>query len=253
MTAPDSGPTGFIRRTSDGNDMNGSGADDGGGRAADPEISGEAVTDDLSAKNTTLDDAAGEPIVESAVTEALAAAPAAADATLEGIDRAARPDRVSSILVAVGPGPHSGATVDVAREIAGATDAWLELFHVVPTDGALADGPASADGSDAGSDGDAPDPGDGDDYAATGERLLDAARDRLGGFDRADRWLVEDRSAAAAIVEQSPYYDLVVVGAPTTGTVGRFVFGSTTDTVIDDAEVPVVVVEADGEAALDLA
>jgi len=42
----------------------------------------------------------------------------------------------------------------------------------------------------------------------------------------------------------------VVVGAPTTGTVGRFVFGSTTDTVVDDAEVPVVVVEADGSTAL---
>ena len=68
-----------------------------------------------------------------------------------------------------------------------------------------------------------------------------------------DRWLVKDRTAAGAIVEQSPYYDLVVVGAPTTGAVGRFVFGSTTDTVIDDAEVPVVVVEADGETSLDVA
>jgi len=149
---------------------------------------------------------------------------------------------VSSILVAVGAGPHTGATVDVAREIADATGSWLELFHVVPSDEALVDGDATA-----------VDDADSDEYAAAGDRLLSAARDRLGDFDRVDRWLVEDRTAAGAIVEQSPYYDLVVVGAPTTGTVGRFVFGSTTDTVIGDAEVPVVVVEADGETALDAA
>ncbi|RLM70831.1 universal stress protein [Halorubrum sp. Atlit-8R] len=191
--------------------------------------------------------AVGDPVIRPAVDEA-GEVPAAADVSLNGADRADRPDRVSSVLVAVGPGPHAGATVDVAREIAAATDAWLELFHVVPSDAALADAGPDEDAS-----GTVADAGDADDtdYAAAGERLLDAAEDRLGGFDRADRWLVEDRTAAGAIVEQSAYYDLVVVGAPTTGTVGRFVFGSTTDTVIGDAEVPVVVVEADGSRALD--
>ncbi|RLM52046.1 universal stress protein [Halorubrum sp. Atlit-28R] len=191
--------------------------------------------------------AVGDPVIRPAVEEG-GGVPAAAAVSLNGADRADRPDRVSSVLVAVGPGPHSGATVDVAREIAAATDAWLELFHVVPSDAALADAGPDEDAS-----GTVVDAGDADDtdYAAAGERLLDAAEDRLGGFDRADRWLVEDRTAAGAIVEQSAYYDLVVVGAPTTGTVGRFVFGSTTDTVIGDAEVPVVVVEADGSRALD--
>ena len=51
-------------------------------------------------------------------------------------------------------------------------------------------------------------------------------------------------------MEQSPYYDLVVVGAATTGTVGRFVFGSTTDAIVDGAATPVIVVEADGSAPL---
>ena len=188
----------------------------------------------------------GEPIVESSVASAAASAPAVVDATVEGLDRASRPDRVSSVLVAVGPGPHSAATVDFARNVAERTDAWLELFHVVPSADALADGAPAVD-TDARGDG----PRTGDEYAAHGEGLLSAAQDRLGSFERADRWLVEDRSAAGAIVEQSPYYDLVVIGAPTTGTVGRFVFGSTTDTVIGDAEVPVVVVEADGSRALD--
>jgi nucleotide-binding universal stress UspA family protein len=199
--------------------------------------------DEASAEAPTVGDGVGEPVVEPAVREAAASTPTAAHARLKGIERAARPDRVSSILVAVGAGPHTGATVDVAREVADATGAWLELFHVVPSDRALVDGDATAVDGEA----------DPDEYAAAGDRLLSAARDRLGDFDRVDRWLVEDRTAAGAIVEQSPYYDLIVVGAPTTGTVGRFVFGSTTDTVIDDAEVPVVVVEADGETSLDVA
>ncbi|MGQ3328301.1 universal stress protein [Halorubrum sp. FL23] len=230
--------------------MNGSDADGGGGGATGSQMDGDTGSGGLNAETADIDATVGDPIVESTVAEAAASAPAAADTTLEGLDRASRPDRVSSVLVAVGHGPHSGATVDVARALADATDAWLELFHVVPTDAALADAQTGADGG-AGADAREAGGGERDDYAATGERVLDAARDRLGEFDRVDRWLVEDRSAAGAIVEQSPYYDLVVVGAPTTGTVGRFVFGSTTDTVVDDAAVPVVVVEADGDAALD--
>ncbi|OYR57090.1 universal stress protein [Halorubrum halodurans] len=204
----------------------------------------------------------GEPVVEPAVAEALAATGTAADARVEGTDRADRPDRIASILVAVGPGPHSGATVDLARALAEVTDAWLELFHVVPSEDALdgetgedaaGNGADAAEPAGAGSDGrNAPDAtataADGD--ATTGDPLLAAASDRLGGFERVDRWLVEGRTAAGAVVEQSPYYDLVVVGTPTTGTVGRFVFGSTTDTVVDESAVPVVVVEADGEAPI---
>ncbi|WP_418286573.1 universal stress protein [Halorubrum sp. DTA46] len=209
--------------------------------------------------------AVGDAVIESAVSDAAATTPTVAHATLEGGERATRPDRVSSILVAVGPGPHSGATVDLARRVADATDAWLELFHVVPSDAAIADDRPDSENAEAPSG--SSDPGDSadtagrtspsalgevssDEYTVAGESLLSSARDRLGDFDRVDSWLVEDRTAAGAIVEQSPYYDLVVVGAPTTGTVGRFVFGSTTDTVVDDAEVPVVVVEADGSTEL---
>ncbi len=184
----------------------------------------------------------GESIVESAVSNATAATPAVANARLNGTDRAERPDRIASILVAVGSGPHSGATVDLARQLADATDAWLELFHVVPSEAAVADGATATNEADGA--------GGTDDYAESGEALLSAARDRLGDFDRVDTWLVEGRTAADAIVEQSPYYDLVVVGAPTTGTVGRFVFGSTSDTVVDDAEVPVVVVDAAGTTSI---
>lgn len=148
---------------------------------------------------------------------------AAVDATLPS--GAEPPERLSSVLVAVGGGAHSGATVDVARGIGDATDAWIELFHVV----------------------EASEP------AAVGESYLDAAADRLGPCEEVDRWLVTDAdhdSPAAAIVEQSAYYDAVILGASTTGTVGELVFGSTTKSVLEDAVSPVVVVEADGDTSL---
>ena len=195
----------------------------------------------------------GESIVERAIGEATAAA--ATHARIEGVDRFGRGDRVASILVAVGPGPHSGAAVDLARAVAETTDAWLDLFHVVPEDAPTPEsdgsgsrgGDAAADSAGEATAGTATsgDESGGGDSPATGEDLLSAACDRLDDFERSDRWLVEDQRAADAIIEQSPYYDLVVVGETTTGTVGRFVFGSTTDAVVDEAAVPVVVVEAD--------
>ncbi|MUW15060.1 universal stress protein [Halorubrum sp. CBA1125] len=217
-----------------------------------------ASAEDAATEDATGGSAVGEPVLRPAVTDAAAAATTAADVRLEGERRATRPDRVSSVLVAVGEGPHAGATVDVAREVADATDAWLELFHVVPSEAAIAAETATDEGrTDADDRGPAEGGGvrdsagdDADGGRSDGDRLLAAAEDRLGAFDRVDRWLVEDRTAADAIVEQSPYYDLVVVGAPTTGTVGRFVFGSTTDTVVDEAAVPVIVVEANGSTAL---
>ncbi|WP_256403214.1 universal stress protein [Halorubrum salinum] len=223
--------------------MNGRDAD--GGAADDAAVEAAGATPDP-----------GEPIVERAVREAAEVTPTATHARIEGVDRFNRGDRVASILVAVGPGPHSGATVDFARSVAEAADAWLDLFHVVPEDAPTSESdesvprdadPAADTAGEATTDtttsDDDPATGDG---PTTGDDLLSAACDRVDDFERVDRWLVEDQRAADAIVEQSPYYDLVVVGETTTGTVGRFVFGSTTDAVVDEAAVPVVVVEADG-------
>lgn len=129
------------------------------------------------------------------------------------------PERVSSILVAVGGGPHAGATVDLARALAAETDAWIELFHVATDD-------------------------------ADGEALLDDATARLSGFERVDRWLVDEGTPASAIVEQSAYYDAVVIGSSTRGRVERFVLGSTTATVVENAACPVLVVSGDGATPL---
>ena len=231
--------------------MHGSDADDSGAEAAPDDATVEGIAGKGGAGQS-----GNAPSLEAAIDEA-ATTPTASRVTLEGADRTERPDRVSSILVAVAGGPHSGATVDVAKAVAETTDAWVDLFHVVPSNGAAeatgrpdddSDGAdhdaAEASGADAiGSGSEAT--GSWEDDTASGESILTAAETRLGEFDRADRWLVEGRSAAEEIVDQSPYYDLVVVGTPTTGTVGRFVFGCTTDTVVDDADVPVLVVESD--------
>ncbi len=194
------------------------------------------------------------PSLEAALRTATASTPAAARATLEGADRADRADRVCSVLVAVAGGPHSGAVVDVAERVADATDAYLELLHSAPSDALDPDtgdpvaDPVDADRFDADFTDDTESADD--DHVVAGTRLLAAACDRLDELNRVDCWLVEADAAADAIVEQSPYYDVVVVGATTTGTVGRFVFGSTTDAVVDGAAAPVIVVEADGTAPL---
>lgn len=172
------------------------------------------------------------------VEELVATTQSVKTATLNAADREERDGPLSSVLVAISGGPHSGATVDLAKALADEADAWVELFHVAP----------AGDASDAAGAGDAAsDPGT---YHPDGDRLLAAAVDRLGGFERADRWLVEGDTPAEEIVEQSTYYDAVIVGASTTGTVGRFVFGCTTDAVVDDAAVPVIVVEGDGSTTL---
>lgn len=221
--------------------------------------------DDTNGGETAAERAAADrpsgtaPSLEAALRTATAATPAAGRTSLEGADRADRPDRpehVSSVLVAVAGGPHSGAVVDVAERVADATDAWLELFHSVPSDALDPETGDSVVGS-VDVDADRPDADFTDDtesvdtdHVVAGTRLLAAACDRLDALDCVDCWLVEADAAADAIVEQSPYYDLVVVGAATTGTVGRFVFGSTTDAIVDGAATPVIVVEADGSAPL---
>jgi len=197
--------------------MNGSDADNGGGGATDSGTDGEPSSGEGVLKHRYPTVRASTPLARSPHTSAN-------PSSNRPWRRRPRRRRLRPMRRSKGPtarrartaSPRSsslsapdrtrGATVDVAREIADATDAWLELFHVVPSDAALADGSAGADRSDAENDIETTESGDGerDDYATAGERLLDAARDRLGGFDRVDRWLVEDRSAAGAIVEQSP-------------------------------------------------
>lgn len=119
-------------------------------------------------------------------------------------------ERVASVLVPVAGGPHSRLAVDVAGSLAAATGAWVDVLHVVDPD-ATAERRAEAESS------------------------LAAAVDRLDADVRADTWLLAAPDPTAAIVEQSAYYDVTVVGAPRTGRLRRAVYGSASGTVRREA------------------
>lgn len=127
---------------------------------------------------------------------------------------------LASILVPVAGGPHTELAVETARALANHTDAWVELFTVVPEN-------PTADERSAGAD------------------CLATARQSLGPFEQFDTWLYEHDDPAMAIAEQSDYYDAVVMGAPTKGRIRRTVFGSTADSVDRTVDIPVVTAVSD--------
>ena len=124
-----------------------------------------------------------------------------------------------SILLAVTDGPHSGPAADVTRRIAADTDAWIDVLHVVP--------PRATDRR-----------------RERAAECVDAAYDRVGRSDRTTTWVLEADSPADAIVEQSEYYGLTVLGAPTKGRLREFIAGSTSRTVRHGAESAVLSVRA---------
>lgn len=128
---------------------------------------------------------------------------------------------VPSILLAVAGGPHSGTAADVARRMAIDCDAWVDVLHVVPGDA---------------------DP----DRRETAETWVEAAHDRVARPDSTATWILEADDAAEAIAEQSAYYDLTVIGAPTTGRLRRFVSGSTSRSIRDAASSVVLSVRSGG-------
>ena len=109
---------------------------------------------------------------------------------------------VPSILLPVAGGPHSGLATDVADRIGADFDAWIDVLHVV--------------------DPDAPDR-----RREQARAHVDAAAQRIGRPESTSTWVLESPDVADAIVEQSQYYGLTVVGAPTKGRLRRFIAGST--------------------------
>jgi len=133
------------------------------------------------------------------------------------VDGRGETDRIASILVPVAGGDHSQLAVETAVAVAQANDAAVDLFHVIEAD--------TDEARDAGR-----------------ELLAEVAATVDGGeSDRIDTWLYETPGAAEAITEQSNYYDLTVMGAPTDSPLERFVFGSTSKQVQREADSPVIV------------
>lgn len=114
---------------------------------------------------------------------------------------------VASILVPIADGPHSGVSVRVAGALARATDAWVELLHVGPSD----------------------------QEAHAADLFRDASR-HIPADVEVDTWHLEGEDVVEAIADQSPHYDLTVVGSPQKGPLRRFLFGSTTGEITSEAE-----------------
>jgi len=114
-------------------------------------------------------------------------------------------ETVSSILVPVSGGPHSGPAIEVAKNLASAHEAHIELLHVTS--------PTESPGND------------------TGNDILEARASRLHGVADYDTWLLEADRVEDAIIEQSQYYPVTIIGGPQTPRLRRFVFGSKSNTV----------------------
>lgn len=119
-------------------------------------------------------------------------------------------DHVPSILLPVAGGPHSGLATDVAQRIAADFDAWVDVLHVVEED--------------------APDR-----VRERARAYVNAAAERVARPESVSTWVLEANDVAEAIVEQSTYYGLTVIGAPTKGRLRRFITGSTNRTIRNNA------------------
>jgi len=115
-----------------------------------------------------------------------------------------------SILLPVAGGPHSGLAADVATTIATDCNAWIDILHVT--------------------DEDAP-----PHKREQAESLVDDVYHRIGRPERTTTWVQEATHTAEAIVEQSRYYGLSIIGAPTKGRLRQFIFGSTNTSVRKNA------------------
>lgn len=164
----------------------------------------ESFIDTHSITTTVIDSAE-----QSFLSSGLAPHPVATECHSVVATRMDRFDAPASILVAVAAGPHSGLATRVAEAIAKAYDCWLELFHVIPDDA-------------------------GDETKNDAEKLLEAYESRLDDAVDVDHLITSAPDPADAIIEHADYHDLTILGAPQKGTLRRFLFGSTPDTVKED-------------------
>lgn len=119
-------------------------------------------------------------------------------------------ETVASVLLPVAGGPHSGLAADFARAVAADCDAWVDVLHVV--------------------DEDAPER-----RRERADEIVDGVSRRIDRPETTTTWVLDAEDTAEAIVDQSRCYDLTVIGAPTTGRLQRFIYGSTNRSVRSNA------------------
>lgn len=134
-----------------------------------------------------------------------------ADADVVVVNGKAGFETPPSILLPVAGGPHSGLAADVTAAIAAASNAWIDVLHVIDED-------APAHRRD------------------RAEALVEDVSHRIARPETTTTRVLAAADATEAIIEQSRYYRLTVVGAPTKGRLRRFIFGSTNQSVRTGAE-----------------
>lgn len=110
-------------------------------------------------------------------------------------------ESVASILLPVAGGAHTGLAADVAQHIAADTDAWVDILQVVEQDAS-------------------------EDELSRAQELVDDVYHRIARPETTTTWVLESEDVAESIVEQSQYYGLTVIGAPTKGRLRQFIYGS---------------------------
>lgn len=120
-------------------------------------------------------------------------------------------DKVPSILLPVAGGPHSGLAADVAQRIAEVNDAWIDVLHIVKRE------PDESQHEQAG-------------------KYVETVCQRISRPETTTPWVLEADDVTETIIEQSQYYTLTVLGAPTTGRLRQFVFGSKSQTIRKNAQ-----------------
>lgn len=127
-----------------------------------------------------------------------------------------------SILVPITDGPHFSSTIATATVLALATDAWLEVLHIIPED------PTEI-------------------RRNSGETLLhdagvwaDAITAMADTTIDVDSQLLESESVVKTILKQAVYHDAMVIGGSRKGRFERIIRGSRAGDIGTSAEVPVL-------------
>lgn len=132
-------------------------------------------------------------------------------------------DGVESILLPIAGGPHSGLAADTAQRIAEHGNAWIDILHVIEEDAS-------------------------NHRRELAEEYVEATCHRIARPETTTTWILEAENATEAIIEQSRYYGLTVIGAPTVGRLHRFVYGSTNRNIRAEANSVVLSARNHGDA-----
>lgn len=120
-------------------------------------------------------------------------------------------EQVPSILLAVAGGPHSGLATDIAQHMAIDCDSWIDILHVVDEDAS-------------------------EHQRQEAESYVDTIAQRISRPESTTTWVLEAENVIDVIIEQSAYYELTILGSPSKGRLRRFISGSTSETIQDNAK-----------------